>query len=401
MAAFRKGLGENGFVEGRNVVIEFRWAEGHYERLPALAAELVLRPVAVLATTGGDPSLLAARAATKTIPILFITGSDPVELGYVASFNQPGGNLTGVTQLTQLLGAKRIGLLRELAPNADPIAVLVNPAFPGTAGFLKDAQQAVAGVGRRVVVLNASAESDFEPAFATLVRERAGALMVGADPFFNSRRNLLVVLAARHHVPAIYEFREFAAAGGLMSYGSSLSDAYHQVGNYTGRILKGTKPADLPIVQSTRFEFVINLRQPRRSASWSRTRCNCSPTRLSNEAAGVHHAARRRGGVAGRGARAAVLKAADWTDKCKVGQIIPRSLWPHSAAGLANSGYVESRNVAIEYRWAHGRYDTLPALAGRPSSPPGIGDCHFRWHRPGPGGQSFNNNNSYRFSDRR
>jgi putative tryptophan/tyrosine transport system substrate-binding protein len=150
--------------------------------------------------------------------------------------------------------------LRELAPNADPIAVLVNPAFPGTAAFLKDAQQAVAGVGRRVVVLNASAESDFEPAFATLVRERAGALMVGADPFFNSRRNLLVALAARHHVPAIYEFREFAAAGGLMSYGSSLSDAYHQVGNYTGRILKGTKPADLPIVQSTRFEFVINLK---------------------------------------------------------------------------------------------------------------------------------------------
>jgi putative tryptophan/tyrosine transport system substrate-binding protein len=215
--------------------------------------------VAVLATSGGDPSFLAARAATTTIPIVFITGSDPVALGYVASFNRPGGNVTGVTQLTTMLGAKRIGLLLELVPHADPIAILVNPSFPATAAFLKDAQEAAAALGIRVVTLNASSESEFEPSFATLARERAGALMIGADPFFNSRRDLLTALAARHRVPTIYEFREFAAAGGLMSYGTSLSDAYHQAGNYTGRILNGVRPADLPVVQSTRFEFVINL----------------------------------------------------------------------------------------------------------------------------------------------
>jgi putative ABC transport system substrate-binding protein len=260
VAAFRKGLDQGGFAEGRNVAIEFRWAEGRYERLPALAAELVRRPVAVLATSGGDPSVLAARAATTTIPIVFITGSDPVALGYVASFNRPGGNITGVTQLTTMLGAKRIGLLLELVPNADPIAILVNPSFPATAVFLKDAIEAAAAVGIRVVTVNASSESEFEPAFATLVRERAGALMVGADPFFNSRPDLLTALAVRHRVPTIYEFREFAAAGGLMSYGTSLSDAYHQLGNYTGRILNGVRPADLPVVQSTKFEFVINLK---------------------------------------------------------------------------------------------------------------------------------------------
>jgi putative ABC transport system substrate-binding protein len=260
VAAFRKGLDQGGFVEGRNVAIEFRWADGRYERLPVLATELVRRPVAVLATSGGDPSFLAARAATTSIPIVFIIGSDPVALGYVASFNRPGGNVTGVTQLTTMLGAKRIGLLLELVPNADPIAVLVNPSFPATAAFLKDAQEAAAAVGIRMIALNASSESEFEPAFAAMAREKAGALMIGADPFFNSRRDLLTALAARHRVPTIYEFREFAAAGGLMSYGTSLSDAYHQLGNYTGRILNGVRPADLPIVQSIKFEFVINLK---------------------------------------------------------------------------------------------------------------------------------------------
>jgi putative tryptophan/tyrosine transport system substrate-binding protein len=256
-SAFRQGLRDVGYIEGQNVAIEYRWAEGNYGRVPALAADLVGRSVAVLACTGGDVTLRAARAATSTIPIVFVTGSDPVALGYVASLNRPGGNATGVTQLTTQLGAKRIGLLRELVPSADPIAVLVNPTFP--VSVVQDAQEAAASIGVGVVVVNASAESEFEPAFSELIAKHSGALMVGADPFFNSRRDQLVTLAARHRIPAIYEFREFAAAGGLMSYGTNLADAYQQVGNYTGRILKGAKPADLPVVQSTRFEFVINL----------------------------------------------------------------------------------------------------------------------------------------------
>jgi len=260
VAAFRKGLGEAGFVEGRNVAIEFRWAEGHYDRLPAFADELVRRPVSVLVTTGGDPVIRAAMAATRTIPIVFAIGSDPVALGYVASLNRPGGNVTGVMQLTAMLGAKRLGVLRELVPGADKIAVLVNPNFPASRSLLKDAEEAAARIGVPLVVQNAGSESEFEPAFGQLVAARAGALMVGADPFFNSRRNQIVALAARHKVPAIYEFREFAAAGGLMSYGTSLSDSYQQVGSYAGRILKGAKPAELPIFQTSRFEFVINLK---------------------------------------------------------------------------------------------------------------------------------------------
>jgi putative tryptophan/tyrosine transport system substrate-binding protein len=260
VAAFRKGVDQAGLIEGRNVAIEFRWAEGKYDRLPALAAELVGHRVAVLATSGGDSAFLAARAGTSTIPIVFVMGSDPVMLGYVSSFNRPAGNVTGVTQLTMLLAAKRIGLLRELVPKADPIAVLVNPSFPQTPAFLQDAREAAAAVGIRLQVLNASAENEFELAFTTLVGERAGALMMGPDPFFNSRRDLLTALAARHQVPTIYEFREFATAGGLMSYGTSLSDAYQQAGNYAARIVKGVSPADLPIVQSSKFEFVINLK---------------------------------------------------------------------------------------------------------------------------------------------
>jgi putative ABC transport system substrate-binding protein len=259
VAAFRKGLNDAGFTEGQNVAIEYRWAEGRYDRLPALAAELIRRPVTVLAATGGDPAILAARAATTTIPIVFITGSDPVALGYVASLNRPGSTVTGVTQLTSLLGAKRIGLLRELVPKAEPIAILINPTFPVSPAQLKDAQEAAAAIGVRSMVLEASAESEFEAAFATLIQQRAGALLIAADPFFNSRRQQLVALAARHRVPTMYEFREFATAGGLMSYGTSLGDGYAQVGNYAGRILKGVKPSDLPVVQSTRFEFVINL----------------------------------------------------------------------------------------------------------------------------------------------
>ncbi|MFL5029066.1 MAG: ABC transporter substrate-binding protein [Xanthobacteraceae bacterium] len=260
VAAFRSGLEEAGFVEGRNVALEFRWADGRYERLPALAAELVQRSVAVLATSGGDPALLAARAATTTIPIVFLIGSDPVELGYVASFNKPGGNLTGVHQLTAMLGAKRLGLLREVAPRAALMGVLINPSFPPAAAMLKDAEKAAASLGIRVLALNATTESEFEPAFSTLAREQASALLIGADPFFNSRRDLLVALAARYRVPTIYEFREFALAGGLMSYGTSLSDSYRQAGNYAGRLLKGARPAELPIVQSSKFELVVNLK---------------------------------------------------------------------------------------------------------------------------------------------
>ncbi|MFL5084224.1 MAG: ABC transporter substrate-binding protein [Xanthobacteraceae bacterium] len=260
VAAFRSGLEEAGFVEGRNVALEFRWADGRYERLPALAAELVQRSVAVLATSGGDPALLAARAATTTIPIVFLIGSDPVELGYVASFNKPGGNLTGVHQLTAMLGAKRLGLLREVAPRAALMGVLINPSFPPAAAMLKDAEKAAASLGIRVLALNATTESEFEPAFSTLAREQASALLIGADPFFNSRRDLLVALAARYRVPTIYEFREFALAGGLMSYGTSLSDSYRQAGNYAGRLLKGARPAELPIVESSKFELVVNLK---------------------------------------------------------------------------------------------------------------------------------------------
>jgi putative ABC transport system substrate-binding protein len=260
VAAFRKGLSEAGYVEGRNVAVEFRWAEGQYGRLPVFAGELARQPVSVIVATGGDPAIRAAIAATKTIPIVFAIGSDPVALGYVASLNRPGGNVTGVMQLTAMLGAKRIGVLRELVPNADKIAVLVNPNFPATRPLLKDAEEAAARIGVPLVILNAGADSDFEPAFGQLVAARAAALMVGADPFFNSRRSQIVALAARHKVPAIYEFREFAAAGGLMSYGTSLSGSYQQVGNYAGRILQGAKPAELPVFQNSRFELVINLK---------------------------------------------------------------------------------------------------------------------------------------------
>jgi putative tryptophan/tyrosine transport system substrate-binding protein len=259
-AAFHSGLKEAGYVEGQNVAIVYRYADGQYDRLPMLAAELVRSQVAVIAATGGDSAFLAARAATATIPIVFVTGSDPVALGYVASLNRPGGNVTGVNLLTSDLGAKRIGLLRELVPKAGPIGALVNPTFPVAAAQLKEVQAAAASVGVRLIIANASAERDLEPAFALLVQQRSSALMISADPFFNSRRDQIVALAARHAVPAIYEWREFAEAGGLMSYGTSVTDAYHLAGTYTGRVLKGEKPADLPVIQSSKFEFVLNLR---------------------------------------------------------------------------------------------------------------------------------------------
>jgi putative ABC transport system substrate-binding protein len=259
IAAFREGLKESGYVEGQNVAVEYRWAEGQYERLPELAADLVRQQVSVIVVGGGAQAELAAKAATTTIPIVFSAGGDPVRSGLVASLNQPSGNITGVYHFATGLEAKRLGLLHEMLPKATPIAVLINPNFADAENQLRDVQEAAARLGVQLVVVRANAESDFNAAFSIVVQQRSGALLVGASPFFNNRREQLVVLAARHALPTIYEWRDFAAAGGLMSYGTSLADAYRQVGVYAGQILKGAKPVDLPVVQSTRFELVINL----------------------------------------------------------------------------------------------------------------------------------------------
>jgi putative ABC transport system substrate-binding protein len=260
-AAFRQGLNEMGYIVGRNVAIEYRWAEGQYDRLPALAADLIAHKVTVLSVFG-PPTALAAKAATVTIPIVFSVGVDPVDIGLVASLNRPGGNLTGVTLLTASLGAKRVGLLRELIPKADLMAVLVNTTSEGMTQA-KDVQDAARKAGLRAIVLNAATDADIDAAFATLSRQRIGGLMVGGDQFLDTRRDRIVALAARHSMPTIYHRRDFVAGGGLLSYGTSIADVYRQVGVYTGRILRGEKPADLPVLQPTKFELVINLRTAR------------------------------------------------------------------------------------------------------------------------------------------
>ena len=241
-------------------MIEYRWAEGHYDRVPALMADLIRRQVAVIVTVGGETSAAAAKAATTTIPIVFNAATDPVKLGLVASLARPGGNATGVNTFTTELAEKRLGLLHDLVPAASTIAVLLNPDFAPAAVNARESETAARAVGKEVVIFNASSETEIETAFAKIVQARPGALLVGSDPFFNSRRDRIVLLAARHAIPAIYEWREFAEAGGLMSYGTSLVEAYRQQGVYAGRILKGEKPADLPVVQLSKFELVINLK---------------------------------------------------------------------------------------------------------------------------------------------
>jgi ABC-type uncharacterized transport system substrate-binding protein len=258
-AAFRKGLSEAGYVEGQNVHIAFRWAEGRYDRLPSLAADLVSRQVAVI-TALSSPAALAAKAATSTTPVVFNVGVDPVRAGLVPSLNRPGGNVTGVTFFATALEPKRLGLLRELIPQAELVAVLLNPNYPDAEVQLKDLQEATRTVGQQTLILTATTDTEVDTAFVALAQQRVGALMVCADPFFDVRRERIVALATRHHVPAIYHSREYVVAGGLLSYGASLTHSYREVGVYTGRILKGTKPADLPVMQPTQFELVINLK---------------------------------------------------------------------------------------------------------------------------------------------
>jgi putative tryptophan/tyrosine transport system substrate-binding protein len=259
-AAFRQGLGEIGYVEGQNVAIEYRWAEGQYDRLPALAADLVGRKVDVIVTQGGIPSAQAAKSATSTIPIVFGGVGDPFGAGLVASFARPGGNLTGFSILSTELTPKRLELLSELVPQARVIALLVNPNNSLTERVIRDVQEAARAKGVQLPVLKAGSESEIETAFASLVQGQASALVVSPDPFFSGRRNQLVALATHYAVPAVYEFREFAAAGGLISYGTSLMAVYRQVGIYAGRVLNGEKPADLPVQQPTTFELVVNLK---------------------------------------------------------------------------------------------------------------------------------------------
>lgn len=259
LTAFRRGLQETGYVEGQNVAIEYRFAEGQYDRLPVLAADLVRRQVALIA--GNGPAAQAAKASTATIPIVFTAGFDPVEVGLVASLNRPGGNITGASILDVELGPKRLELLHELVPRASTIALLVNAADPTRAANISKAiQKAASNLGLQSHVMQASSEHDFDAVFASLLRMRVDGLVIGGDPFFNSRGEHLGELTARHAVPAIFQFREFTIGGGLASYGANLPDSYRQVGIYAGRILKGERPADLPIVQSSKFDFVINLR---------------------------------------------------------------------------------------------------------------------------------------------
>jgi putative ABC transport system substrate-binding protein len=258
--AFRRGLRQGGFAENENVAIEFRWANGDYGRLPALAADLVNHRVNVLTAVGGDPSALAAKRATSEIPIVFGVGGDPVQLGLVASLNRPGGNVTGLSLLTNQMDPKRLGLLRDLAPGVTLIGALINPKFPGAVLQLEQIEDAARAAGQRIVIARASGDEELEAAFALLLREGVGALLVAGDPYFDTRRARIVAFAAQQRLPTIYHFRDYAVAGGLLSYGISITDTYRQFGLYTAYVLKGAKPSDLPVLQPTKFELVINLK---------------------------------------------------------------------------------------------------------------------------------------------
>jgi putative ABC transport system substrate-binding protein len=260
VAAFRRGLAENGFVENKTVAIEFRWAHGDYDRLPALAAELVSRKVAVLVGVGGDVSAVVATKATRTIPVVFGMGGDPVKAGLVASFNRPGGNVTGYTLWTSEMESKRLGLLRELVPGVSLVGILVNPQFPPTVQELADLEPAAKGVNQQLFVARADDDSELDTALASFVQQRVGAFLVTAAPFFDTRMGRIIGFAAQNRLPAIYQFREYAVAGGLISYGPNIVESYQNGGVYVGRILKGEKPADLPVLQPTKFDFVLNLK---------------------------------------------------------------------------------------------------------------------------------------------
>jgi putative ABC transport system substrate-binding protein len=276
--AFKRGLAEVGYVEDRDLLIEYRWARGQYESLPRMAAELISLPATVL-FAGTEPAALAAKAATSTTPIVFSIGSDPVEQGLVASYNRPGGNATGVSMFTATLEPKRLGLLREIVPHAATIGMLVNPKYSLAESQLRDAQAAARANGLSIYVSLASTDDEIDKAFDTVSKERIPAVLQAADPFFDTRRGKLVTLATRHAVPTMYHFREFAIADGLMSYGIDILDVYYQVGVYTGQILKGTQPADMPVMQPTKFELVINLKTAKRWASMSRPRYSPARTR--------------------------------------------------------------------------------------------------------------------------
>jgi putative ABC transport system substrate-binding protein len=256
--AFRQGLGEIGYVEGRNVAIEYRWANGDYDRLPALASELVSRRVALIGAFGGIPGALAAKAATTTIPVVFVLGVDPVQFRLVESLNRPGGNVTGITLLDASLAPKHLQLLRELVPSASVIALLVNPDNPNSEGVVRAVEEAARVLGLIILALKARSDRDVEQAFTSALQQRAGALIIGADPFFNGQLDRIAALAMRHSMPTLHSFREFAQAGGLISYGTNPPEAYRQMGVYAGRILKGETPADLPVQQVTKVELVIN-----------------------------------------------------------------------------------------------------------------------------------------------
>jgi putative tryptophan/tyrosine transport system substrate-binding protein len=259
LQAFRQGLGQVGYFEGKNITIEYRWAEGHYERLPEFAAELVRHQVAVIAATGGEPSPLAAKAATTSIPIVFTLGGDPVETGLVASLGRPGGNLTGTTIMALEMASKRLDLARQLVPNPTAIAMLINPRFPTASAEAREVQNAARSLGIPINLLNASTENEIDAAFTTAAEQKNGALIMGTDPFLLGQRDQLVRLAARHAIPTIYFLREFVEAGGLISYGPNIANGYRQTGVYTGLILNGANPADLPVVRPTQFLLYLNL----------------------------------------------------------------------------------------------------------------------------------------------